>query len=67
MFKIIDDDGNRSLNFAEFKKGIHDYGLNLEPHVIQEMFKTFDRDGSGSIDFDEFLITLRVCHFIIIA
>lgn len=67
MFRIIDDDGNRSLNFAEFKKGIRDYGLNLEPNVVQDMFKTFDRDGSGSIDFDEFLIALRVSHFTITA
>ena len=24
-FKIMDDDGNRSLDFQEFKKGLHDY------------------------------------------
>jgi hypothetical protein len=29
----MDDDGNRKLDFNEFKKGIHDYGLNLEPEV----------------------------------
>ena len=30
----MDDDKNRSLDFAEFKKGIRDYGLYLEPKVI---------------------------------
>lgn len=30
----MDDDQNRSLDFAEFKKGIRDYGLYLEPKVI---------------------------------
>jgi len=61
MFRIIDDDGNRSLSLAEFKKGCRDYGLELESDVVQQMFKEFDKDGSGSIDFDEFLRALRVC------
>jgi len=61
MFRIIDDDGNRSLSIAEFKKGCRDYGLELEPDAIQQLFRQLDRDGSGSIDFDEFLRALRVC------
>jgi len=60
MFRIIDDDGNRSLSLPEFKKGCRDYGLDLENDVIQQMFKHFDADRSGSIDFDEFLRALRV-------
>lgn len=31
----MDDDGNRKLDFAEFKKGLRDYGLILEPKVRQ--------------------------------
>lgn len=34
VFKIMDDDQNRNLDFNEFKKGIRDYGLHLEPKVI---------------------------------
>ena len=60
MFRIIDDDGNRSLSLPEFKKGCRDYGLDLEGDAVQNMFRSFDRDGSGSIDFDEFLRALRV-------
>ena len=30
----MDDDQNRTLDFNEFKKGIRDYGLYLEPKVI---------------------------------
>jgi len=30
----MDDDQNRTLDFNEFKKGIRDYGLHLEPKVI---------------------------------
>lgn len=29
----MDDDGSRSLDFSEFKKGVRDYGLILEPKV----------------------------------
>lgn len=29
----MDDDGNRTLDFNEFKKGLRDYGLYLEPKV----------------------------------
>jgi hypothetical protein len=64
VFRIMDDDGNRKLDFNEFKKGIHDYGLNLEPEEIRELFNHFDTDKSGSLDFDEFLKALRVlCHY----
>ena len=29
----MDDDGNKSLDFQEFRKGIHDYGVDLEIEV----------------------------------
>ncbi|XP_041476093.1 calcyphosin-like protein isoform X2 [Lytechinus variegatus] len=59
VFKIMDDDGNKTLSFAEFKKGLRDYGVPLEKPDVEKMFKAFDSDNSGSIDFDEFLIKLR--------
>ena len=59
-FKIFDDDGNRSLNLAEFEKGIRDYGIDMDKAAVHEAFGLFDKDGSGSVDFDEFLIALRV-------
>ncbi|KAI8509955.1 PREDICTED: calcyphosin-like protein [Branchiostoma belcheri] len=59
VFKIMDDDGNRSLDFKEFSKGLRDYGLFVEPKETRELFEKFDTDGSGSIDFDEFLLALR--------
>lgn len=34
VFRIMDDDKNRTLDFNEFKKGMRDYGLHLEPKVI---------------------------------
>lgn len=62
----MDDDQNRTLDFNEFKKGIRDYGLYLEPKELQEMFSAFDKDGSGVIDFDEFLLALRVSLIILL-
>ncbi|XP_077981729.1 calcyphosin-like protein [Glandiceps talaboti] len=59
VFKIMDDDGNRSLDFKEFKKGIHDYNVITTNEELKEMFTAFDKDGSGTIDFDEFLVNLR--------
>jgi Ca2+-binding EF-hand superfamily protein len=55
----MDDDGNRSLEFKEFAKGLHDYGVDLPKEEIQELFNTIDKDNSGKIDFDEFLVALR--------
>lgn len=56
----MDDDGNKKIDLKEFKKGLRDYGVDLDPEEVMEMFGAFDRDGSGSIDFDEFLVNLRV-------
>ena len=56
----MDDDGSRTLDFKEFKKGVHDYGLVLDDGVVQQAFQTIDKDSSGTVDFDEFLKALRV-------
>ena len=55
----MDDDGNKSLSFKEFKKGLHDYGMDVEIDEAKNIFETMDKDGSGTIDFDEFLVNLR--------
>ena len=59
-FRIIDDDGNRSLDMSEFKKGCKDYGLDLSVSDVQSVFNSIDLNGSGSIDFEEFLRAVRV-------
>ena len=33
VFRIIDDDGSRSLDLAEFKKGLKDYGVSVSDTV----------------------------------
>ncbi|XP_025110763.1 calcyphosin-like protein isoform X2 [Pomacea canaliculata] len=59
-FKIMDDDGNRSIDFKEFVKGLREYGLTeLSNENMKELFEQFDKNGNGTIDFDEFLEKLR--------
>ncbi|XP_078574058.1 calcyphosin-like protein [Branchiostoma floridae x Branchiostoma japonicum] len=58
-FRIMDDDGSRSLNFDEFKTGCEDYGLQLTDDELQEIFVQFDKDGGGTLNFDEFLVGIR--------
>jgi len=58
-FRIMDDDGNRKIDLVEFKRGLRDYGVSLEPAEITDMYNKMDRDGSGTLDFDEFLFALR--------
>ncbi|CAH8652863.1 unnamed protein product [Schistosoma rodhaini] len=60
QFRIIDDDGNKKLDFKEFSKGCKDFGVDLSKEEVKEIFDEIDTDQSGFIDFDEFLISLRV-------
>ncbi|XP_010889986.3 calcyphosine-like a isoform X2 [Esox lucius] len=58
-FRIMDDDGNKSLDLLEFTKGLEDYGLVVSKEEAQQVFKLCDKDRSGTINFDEFLENLR--------
>ena len=59
QFKIMDDDGNKRLNYYEFNKGMKDFGVKLSDADVQAVFSYFDVDGSGGISFDEFMIGLK--------
>ncbi|XP_050799794.1 calcyphosin-like protein isoform X1 [Gopherus flavomarginatus] len=59
VFRIMDDNQNRTLDFKEFLKGLNDYAVTIDKEEAQELFRIFDKDGNGTIDFDEFLVTLR--------
>ena len=59
-FRIIDDDGSKSLNRAEFKKAMNEYGLKMSESQLNQLFAYFDKDRSGAIDYEEFLQSLRV-------
>ncbi|KAI9918962.1 hypothetical protein PsorP6_011777 [Peronosclerospora sorghi] len=58
-FRIIDDDGNRSLSLDEFSKAIREHTLELTDKEVVELFQFIDANQSGGIDFDEFLLAVR--------
>ncbi|KAM6948174.1 calcyphosin-like protein [Aplochiton taeniatus] len=55
----MDDDGSKSLDLQEFKKGLDTYGVALSKEDVQQIFTLIDKDGSGTLDFEEFLKNLR--------
>ena len=59
-FRIIDDDGSKTLSMAEFKKAMRECSLELNDQNLQLLFNYFDVDGNGVIDFEEFVQGLRV-------
>ncbi|NXO28974.1 CAPSL protein, partial [Cisticola juncidis] len=59
VFRIIDSNNSRTLDFNEFLRGLRQYAVMINKEEAQELFRIFDKDGSGTIDFDEFLVTLR--------
>ncbi|CAH0521802.1 unnamed protein product [Peronospora belbahrii] len=58
-FRIIDDDGNRSLNLDEFSKALREHALELSEKEVEELFHFIDANNSGGVDFDEFLLAVR--------
>ena len=58
QFKILDENGNRTLDFGEFCRGMKYADLDLSEQALQEIFSNFDYDGSGSISYDEFMVKL---------
>jgi Ca2+-binding EF-hand superfamily protein len=59
QFKIMDDDGSRSLNKYEFSKAVNDYMLGFNQGQIAALFDYFDVDSNGTISYDEFLRSIR--------
>ena len=55
QFKIMDDNGSGTLDIYEFKKGIRDFKVDMDPQDVDNLFKAFDLNGNGDIDYDEFI------------
>ena len=47
QFKIMDDNGNGSLDQYEFTKAINDFGVKIDQKDIATLFKMFDVDGNN--------------------
>ena len=58
-FRIMDDDGSKSLSMAEFKKAMKELKLDMSESDLRQLFEYFDVDSSGSIDFEEFIQGVR--------
>jgi len=59
----MDEDGNKKLNFEEFKTGLEEIELELSEDEINEIFKKFDTDEDENISVDEFIVGIRVIFF----
>jgi Ca2+-binding EF-hand superfamily protein len=58
-FRIMDDDGSKTLDMAEFKKGMKEMNMGLSDVELRMLFEHFDTDRSGTIDFEEFIQGIR--------
>ena len=59
LFKIMDDDGSKSLNEYEFGKAIHDFRVEMPEEQIHALFDAFDFNDDGTVNYDEFLRSVR--------
>lgn len=60
IFKIMDDNGSKSLTYEEFRYGLKDMGIRDIPDKdFALLCKIFDKNSDGQIGFEEFL---RACR-----
>ena len=55
VFKIMDDNGNGSLDINEFWKAICDFRVQVSPEECRKLFDLFDLNGDDSVDYDELM------------
>ena len=61
-FKIIDDDGSKSLNMAEFKKALKEFKMDLSEADLRMLFEYFDTDQSGKKEGSYRIYYLLLSH-----
>lgn len=59
IFRKMDTDFSKRINFQELKQGVHVYGLDMTDEELKVLFDAFDRDHNQMIDFNEFIVALR--------
>jgi Ca2+-binding EF-hand superfamily protein len=58
-FRIMDDDGSKSINLAEFKKAMKEMNMGLSDAELRMLFDHFDTNHNSNIDFEEFIQGVR--------
>jgi Ca2+-binding EF-hand superfamily protein len=58
-FRIMDDDGSKSLSFSEWKKGMNEMDIELNDAEMRNLFHHFDKDSDGYVNFEEFIQGVR--------
>lgn len=58
IFKIMDDDGSKTLSFDEFKKAMKEFNMGLSDAEVLLLFKKFDYTNLGVISYNNFLTTI---------
>jgi Ca2+-binding EF-hand superfamily protein len=60
IFRIMDNNGSKTLTYEEFRYGLADRGIrDIPERDFGLLCKIFDKNGDGQIGFDEFL---RACR-----
>ena len=59
VFKILDDNGNGTLEIQEFWKALCDFRLKFSQDECRALFDSFDENDDGVLDFDELLRALK--------
>jgi len=59
QFKIMDDNGNKKLEWCEFDKACKDFRVNVTENERRRLFQQFDVDGNGTVSFDELIREVR--------
>jgi len=55
IFKIVDDNGNGTLEIPEFWKAICDFRISISHDECRKLFDLFDINGDGLISYDELM------------
>jgi Ca2+-binding EF-hand superfamily protein len=60
LFKSMDKDHSRKIDYSEFKTGMRNLGLaDLTESEIRNLFNEFDSKKDGKIDYKEFVTALN--------
>jgi len=59
LFRNMDDDNSKSINFPEFSKVCNEFRMDLPVSDVRLLFNYIDINKNGEIDYDEFLRIVR--------